>query len=432
MASTAAGEPAPSKRALEAMAAVRQATAGIESSNPCPMPRLPPEAVGWTQFELDLFRLSEGEYNPTSMARRRRLGHVGAPAVGTGAYQQISGRVSIVSPTLSSRQHYHEQLWACFEAQTWEDKELIVVETYETSPSAFLQQKAKEDPRLVHVCFKRPPGNDFSVGLKRDMTLHLASGALIVNFDDDDIYASSYAQEMVEEMDKRGLVALTLSSWYNYIVPRQVCAYSDPESWEPWDEDELEEVLYGYGFSYVHKREFSLMLPYPDVEFAEDAPFLLKLKQIMGNDKVGLRRDTKGICMHIVHRANSTGVDGESISHEVSRDELNGLSVASLPVFQRYLEMHATSWWHLLPFSTWRLGFLSPSSAAPAEAAAAASSPSAAGGAGAAGAAAAPAATAAPLEPKEHGGGAGVGATGAAVVGSPGKQRLLIAKSACA
>jgi hypothetical protein len=301
------------------------------------------------------------------MAERRRVRSKAAagPAtttdsVAAGVNQEVAGRVSVVSPSMSSRQHYHEQLWACFDAQTWEDKELIVVETYETSPSAFLQQKAKEDPRLVHVCFQRAHGHDFSVGLKRDMTLHLASGSVVVNFDDDDIYADNYITEMVSEMNARGLVALTLSTWYNYIVPKQVCAYSDPNSWEPWDEDELAEVLYGYGFSYVHRRAFGLMFPYPDVEFAEDAPFLLTLKKVLGDEKVGLRTDTQGICMHIVHRANSTGIDGESISHEVSRAELDKLAVARLPIFQQYLEMHATSFWDKLPFSTWRLSFLTP------------------------------------------------------------------------
>eukprot|EP00441_Pelagodinium_beii_P001947 CAMPEP_0197699808 /NCGR_PEP_ID=MMETSP1338-20131121/121107_1 /TAXON_ID=43686 ORGANISM="Pelagodinium beii, Strain RCC1491" /NCGR_SAMPLE_ID=MMETSP1338 /ASSEMBLY_ACC=CAM_ASM_000754 /LENGTH=86 /DNA_ID=CAMNT_0043283337 /DNA_START=36 /DNA_END=293 /DNA_ORIENTATION=+ len=86
---------------------------------------------------------------------------------------------------MSSRQQYHEQLWACFEAQDWPDKELVVVETYESTPSSFLAQKAKEDERFVHVAFQRDRHEDFSVGLKRDMTLHLASGEYVVNFDDD-------------------------------------------------------------------------------------------------------------------------------------------------------------------------------------------------------------------------------------------------------
>jgi len=316
-----------------------------------PILALPPGSEAWTRFETDLYLLSEGEYHPGQMAGRRRV-RVPAGARGTGAAEEVAGRVSVVAPSMSSRQHYHEQLWASFAAQDWEDKELIVVESYEKSPSAFLQQKAKEDSRLVHVCFRRSSDEDFSVGLKRNMTLHLASGAVICNFDDDDMYASSYVSEMVGEMKSRGLTAITLSSWYNYIVPRRVCAYSDPVS-KIADAEQLDEVLYGYGFSYVHRRREALLFPYPDVGFAEDAPFLFKLREEFGDAKVALKRDETGICMHIVHRNNSTGVAGESLSRELSQAEVDALSVARLPVFRKFLDMHATSWWQLLPFSAW-------------------------------------------------------------------------------
>merc|ERR1712232_1471399 len=113
------------------------------------------------------------------------------------------------------------------------DKELIVVESYEDYPSEFLRQKAKEDDRLVHVCFRRFLDEDFSVGLKRNMTLHLASGEFIVNFDDDDVYAASYVQRMVGEMKNRGLVGITLSAWYNYFVSEGEIGYTDPLiAWE--------------------------------------------------------------------------------------------------------------------------------------------------------------------------------------------------------
>jgi len=340
---------------------------GIESpeeGNPkvkLPKVKLPPEAAGWTRFEVDLFLLSEGEYHPEKMARLRRLPTRQGGIKGSGAYEEVHGRVSVLSPTMSSRQHYHEQLWACFEAQTWQDKELIVVETYERSPSEFLERMAKQDSRLIHISFRRPPGCDFSVGLKRNMTMHLASGNYVANFDDDDIYAATYLSKMVGEMQARSLSALTLSTWYNYIVPRRVCAYSDPvgensdaDSWTTEDADELEEVLYGYGFSYVHLRKAGLALPYPNVYFAEDAPFFLTLKEELGASQVGLLRDEEGLCMHIVHRANSTGCEGESISRELLQEELDGLAVAGLPVFQRFLDLQNASWWELLPFLRWQ------------------------------------------------------------------------------
>jgi len=328
------------------------AEAGIDAPQGKPELRLPPESRTWTRLETDLYLLSGGEYHPGKMAQHRRLPPDGMP--GTRVSREVIGRVSIVSPTMSSRQHYHEQLWACFAAQTWQDKELIVVETYDDSPSEFLRRKAEEDSRILHVRFKRTAGNDFSVGLKRNMTSHLASGQFIVNFDDDDIYAANYVSKTVGELQNRGLAALTFSSWYNYFVPNGVCGYSDPDSWGQLDKKQMDEVLYGYGFSYAYRRCVSLLMPYPDVAFAEDAPFFLRLRNVLGADKVALWKDTEGICMHIVHRGNSTGVDGVRCTSELEQDEFDRLAVSDLPVLQHFLRLHATSWWQLLPM--WHSG----------------------------------------------------------------------------
>lgn len=301
---------------------------------------LPPGAERWTRFEKDLFVLSGGSYSPDEMARRRRIPR----HLATGSSTEVMGRVSVVTPSMCSRQHFHEMLWASFEAQTWKDKELIVVESYEDEPSAFLAQKAKEDSRLVHVCFQRSEGEDFSVGLKRDMTLHLASGEFIVNFDDDDIYAPTYITKMVTEMCARRLQGLTLSSWYNYFVTTGAVGYADPRKvWEEPVEDmsqeAMDDVLFGYGFSYVHRRRPALALPYPNVGFAEDAPFFLGLRKALGNEKIGLKHDTEGLCMHLVHRANSAG--HMPVARDVLESELPLLDVGS--IFQRYLDERANT-----------------------------------------------------------------------------------------
>ena len=60
----------------------------------------------------------------------------------------------------------------------------------------------------------------------------------------------------------------------------------------------MDEILYGYGFSYVHLRVMALWFPYPNLGFAEDAPFMLKLREKTG--RVGLMEDVEGLCLHIV------------------------------------------------------------------------------------------------------------------------------------
>lgn len=310
---------------------------------------MPPESQTWTRFEKDLFLLTQGTYHPSKMAHKRRLsgnGREGAPS-----FLEVPGRVSIVVPTMSSRRQYHEQVWACFEAQQWIDKELIIVESYENQPSDFFLRKAQSDSRLVYVCFQRPQNDDFSTGLKRNMTLHLASGEFIVNFDDDDFYAPNYVSRIVATMQKRSLTALTLSSWYNYHVPwlgAPTCVHYNPASMNELDKEELDDHLYGFGFSYAHKRQPALLFPYPDLYWAEDTPFLLKLREMYGNHKVGLMDDVEGLCMHIVHRANSTGAEWLKDADEVTQARIQTLAVGSLPVFRHYLEKHTSSVWHSL------------------------------------------------------------------------------------
>ena len=72
---------------------------------------------------------------------------------------------------------------------------------------------------------------------------------------------------MGEDLKKRSLQALTLSGWYNFfeievvnLELRRSCAnlrestpagYSDPKSWDPEDQDEMDEIFYGYGTDLV-------------------------------------------------------------------------------------------------------------------------------------------------------------------------------------
>ena len=133
---------------------------------------------------------------------------------------EVRGRVSVVTPTTASRARFHPQLWRCFLDQSWQDKELVVVETYHDQPSAFFRRIAREDTRLRYIAIQCPVGEDLTVGAKRNLTVLLASGEYCVNFDDDDLYADKYVERMVTEMKKRSLVALTLSGWHNFFEAR--------------------------------------------------------------------------------------------------------------------------------------------------------------------------------------------------------------------
>ena len=252
---------------------------------------------------------------------------------------EVVGRVSVVTPTTASRARFHPQLWQCFVDQSWPNKELVVVETYHDEPSAFFQSIARIDKRLKYVAIKRPVGEDLTVGAKRNATILLASGQYIVNFDDDDLYADRYVEHMVTQMQRRNLVAMTLSGWHNFFEARGSAGYSEPSSWDPEDQNEMDEILYGYGFSYVHLRVMAVFYPYPNLAFAEDAPFMLKLRQKTG--RVGLMEDVDGLCLHIVHSTSST--PDPEISHKLTEDKLDGLVVSECRAYDCFMDNYSTS-----------------------------------------------------------------------------------------
>ena len=96
-------------------------------------------------------------------------------------------RICVICPTVFSRQHLHSQLWACFEAQTWADKVIVVVDSG-PKPSPFF--KSLRDDRLRYVHVKAVDESVVSIGTKRNTCAAAAADAeLIAHFDDDDLCA---------------------------------------------------------------------------------------------------------------------------------------------------------------------------------------------------------------------------------------------------
>jgi len=287
----------------------------------------------WNLLDRTIFSQSKGKCHPRVLAMKRR-------AIDKGGVQ---GRVSVVTPTTGVRAPFHERLWACFQAQTWPDKELVVVETCcDALASPFLAEQARSHEEVVHVSLQ---GN-FSIGLKRNIGILLASGATVVNYDDDDIYGPTYIESMVGRMLERGLSVLKLCAWYDFDVRSSRCGFVEPSSFDNLDllqypcETELDELELerlhtevrrnswdGFGFSIVHLREVALSHPYPDVSMAEDVAFMSGLRSALGSECVGLHSDTVGICLHVMHGGNTA----DSPAHRpVALDAMKGLAVCDL------------------------------------------------------------------------------------------------------
>mmetsp|Transcript_110471 Transcript_110471/g.323162 ORF Transcript_110471/g.323162 Transcript_110471/m.323162 type:complete len:554 (-) Transcript_110471:274-1935(-) len=304
---------------------------------------LPEESADWTSLESSLFVQSGGWYHPGEMAKMRR--------------EPADGRVSVVTPTSEARQTFHEQLCACFLAQDWPDKELIVIESFAHFTSQRFTSEARRPGSVVtHIPFK----GELSIGLKRNMGVHLASGKYVVQFDDDDLYAPSYISKMIKHMESNNLAALTLGTWYNCELHKGTFGFVDPESFRPFNypdvkgtalEAESERVMqeakearrrsvdpivYGYGFSYAYLRDTAYAYPFPDVSMSEDYEFMRRLRCELGDGRVGLLQDHDGICLHLLHRHNSAGSDSD---REATSEEVEGLEVRGLDIVDARLQL---------------------------------------------------------------------------------------------
>ena len=87
-----------------------------------------------------------------------------APHCDEASDQADEKMVSVISPTISSRAPYHEKLYTSFDKQTYQNKELIILDTG-PEPSPFFS--ACTDPRVRYVHYPGPE-NSISIGEKRN------------------------------------------------------------------------------------------------------------------------------------------------------------------------------------------------------------------------------------------------------------------------
>ncbi len=292
---------------------------------------LPSETVAW---DAHLWLCTGGGFDPrTAVFYNCWLG---------SSPREVCGRVSVLTPTTESRTCFHKLLWECFEAQDWEDKELVVVETFITKPSQFLVQMAAHHPHLVYIGLKSPYGStDLSIGLKRNIGIRVASGELIAHFDDDDLYAPNYLGTMQKELQHAQVIALTLSTWFVLDMRTGDFSFCDP-ALALQEVQLVKEMQYGWGFSYFYHKKAALSVPFDDERsMGEDYDFYSRLADYHGPKSVALMRDEQGICLHIQHK--NPGQEGANTSdsnickfRDVTRSEIANLEFNRCPGFRMY------------------------------------------------------------------------------------------------
>lgn len=221
-------------------------------------------------------------------------------------------KVSIITPTLN-REAALPRLYRVFAAQTHRDCELLVLDD-SPQPSLFFSGLA--DPRVRYV---HSPER-LTVGAKRNRLAAMATGDVIMHFDDDDYYAPDYVATMLRHLGDADFVKL--NGWYLYSQTHNAFAYWDltavaahhyrMESERPLDSFHSgafapaearawgEKTLMGWGFCYVYRRSAWARSPFADLRHGEDTRFLLGLAE--AGCTVRQVADHDGIALVIRHR----------------------------------------------------------------------------------------------------------------------------------
>ncbi|CAJ1447404.1 unnamed protein product [Effrenium voratum] len=297
--------------------------------------QLPEEALGWDERECDLWFYSDGDFNPRE-----------APA---GNWQFVGakgqpGRISVVTVTTGDRHRFHELLFWNFQCQAWEDKELVVVETYEDEPSSFLSGKAAWASNMRIISLQRLPGDDLSIGVKRNIGVHAASGEFVAHFDDDDLYAPGYLPFMSNRLSHfEGAAALKLSSWH--VGNAEVGAFGFCDAARLGRRrhmsrrtPEVKCGLYSFGFTLFYQREAALTIPFPDKNLGEDYDWCMDLIAKLGQKSLALMPDEFGVCLHVQHGDNVSDID-PFVYAEVPLSEVKSLKVVESPGFPSFIKL---------------------------------------------------------------------------------------------
>lgn len=225
-------------------------------------------------------------------------------------------KLSAITPTYG-RQGLLPGLVRIFEAQTYPDKELLILDD-SPQPCAAMQSLSKERPSIRY----QHDAQRMSLGAKRNRLVSEATGEIIVHFDDDEYYAPDYLS--VVETELRSCDFFTLSAWYLYSVKDRFFGYWDTrvalhhhyavspnaelsvQSGGFLDDPGFLSNVWGFGFSYAYRKDVFASARFSDMGFGEDYDFVRKLHQ--AQMRLRALPDTTGLVLHMIHQQNMSRV----------------------------------------------------------------------------------------------------------------------------
>jgi glycosyltransferase involved in cell wall biosynthesis len=173
--------------------------------------------------------------------------------------------VSCICPTRNRRDFLPGAI-ACFLAQDWPDRELVIVDDGISVADLI---PAAERIRYFHSRTRR------NIGQKRNIACSRAEGSIICHFDDDDWYSPCRITDQVNRLIATGAPV----TGYNEIV------FASDELQRAWRY--LGEPLYAVGTSLCYLHSYWEQHPFPDLEKGEDNAFVKTAPKIAVSDGCG-------------------------------------------------------------------------------------------------------------------------------------------------
>eukprot|EP00971_Amphidinium_carterae_P258743 5135403-Amphidinium_carterae.1 len=113
-----------------------------------------------------------------------------------------------------------------------------------------------------------------TIGEKRNLAIReYATGELIANFDDDDIYFPAYLTTMVKALQASSTALIHLAAWTVLDIQEHACATFDRSAGIP-TEQEAAQLSRRCGFCMVYTYQAWRSVPWPHTAAREDVAFL--------------------------------------------------------------------------------------------------------------------------------------------------------------
>ena len=224
-----------------------------------------------------------------------------------------SPKFSIVTPTQRRESKLRLQHRGVSE-QTERDYEWLILDD-SPEPSSYFSALTDNRVHYQHVEHR------LSIGTKRNWLNEQARGEIIVHFDDNDYYGKDYLAT-VGKVFNGSIDIAKLSGWYIYSQVYRELGYRDltqmPGFHLCWSKDPMSSVVFGddyakgnglksllgFGFSYAYRREIWEKAKFPDQGHGEDFVFMEAV--LAGGGRLHQFPDTAGICVHVLHQANTS------------------------------------------------------------------------------------------------------------------------------